>query len=76
MGEMYKQLDKYGCNKTASRFVVPVCTAMKGDGPAIFITAACVFLTQQAGVPTDASKFVFIMLVCDQPSLISFNFTL
>lgn len=68
MGEMYKQLDNYGCNKLASRFVVPVTAAMKGDGPAIFISAACVFLTQQTGVLMDASKYIFIMLVRTQLS--------
>ena len=61
MAEMYAGLDTYGCNKLASRFVVPVCAAMKGDGPAIFITAACMFVTQQSNVQVDAGKAIFIM---------------
>ncbi len=61
MAEMYAGLDKYGCNKLASRFVVPVCAAMKGDGPAIFITSACMFVAQQTGMEIDAGKVIFIM---------------
>ncbi len=61
MAEMYAGLDKYGCNEMASRFVVPVCAAMKGDGPAIFITSACMFVAQQSGLTIDAGKVIFIM---------------
>nr|CUU98492.1 hypothetical transcript [Hymenolepis microstoma] len=60
MGEMYAGLDKYGTSKLVSRFVVPVCSAMKGDGPAVFIASACVFVAQQTGVGLDAGKIIFI----------------
>ncbi|VDD77844.1 unnamed protein product [Mesocestoides corti] len=69
MAEMYSGLDKYGCNTMASRFVVPVCAVMKGDGPAIFITAACVYVTEQAGVEIDAGKVIFIILLTFSASL-------
>lgn len=61
VGEMYKQLDKYGCKEMASRFVVPVSLALKADSPAVFISAACMFIVQQSGVEMDASKVIFIM---------------
>uniref|UniRef100_A0A0R3SYC1 Amino acid transporter n=1 Tax=Hymenolepis diminuta TaxID=6216 RepID=A0A0R3SYC1_HYMDI len=64
MGEMYIELDRYGCNKLASRFVLPVCLVIKGDGPAIFISAACMFVVQQTGFEIDSSKVIFIVDRC------------
>ena len=61
MGEMYIGLDKYGCSETVSRFVVPVATAMKGDGPAVFITSSCIFVAEQAGVEINLGTFILIM---------------
>ncbi|VDL58727.1 unnamed protein product [Hymenolepis diminuta] len=61
MSEMYLGLDNYGTSKLTSRFVVPVCSALKGDGPAVFIASACVFVAQQMGVELDAAKIIFIM---------------
>ncbi|VDL64248.1 unnamed protein product, partial [Hymenolepis diminuta] len=61
MGEMYNELDRYGCNKLASRFVLFVCLVIKGDGPAIFISAVCIFVVQQTGFEIDFSKVIFIV---------------
>ncbi|KAM7541628.1 hypothetical protein Aperf_G00000034233 [Anoplocephala perfoliata] len=63
IGEMYKQLDKYGCKEMVYRFLLPVTVAMKNDGPAIFISSACIFVVQQSHVEVDASKIVFIILL-------------
>ncbi|KAM3182434.1 hypothetical protein ACTXT7_012387 [Hymenolepis weldensis] len=61
MSEMYLGFDSYGTNKLTSRFVVPVCSALKGDGPAVFIASACVFVAQQMGVELDAGNIIFII---------------
>ena len=60
IGEIYTGLDKYGCCKIVSRFVIPISAAMKGDGPAIFITSACIFVAQQLGAHVDVGKVIFI----------------
>ncbi|KAM7540668.1 hypothetical protein Aperf_G00000034250 [Anoplocephala perfoliata] len=65
IGEMYKQLDKYGCKEIAFRFVLPVTCVMKADSPAIFISVACMFIVQQSRVEMDASKIIFIMWNCN-----------
>ncbi|KAM7540837.1 hypothetical protein Aperf_G00000034217 [Anoplocephala perfoliata] len=63
IGEMYKQSDRYGYKKIVTRFVIPLEIAMKGDGPAIFISAACMFIVQQSHIEADASKVIFIILL-------------
>uniref|UniRef100_A0A0R3SYT6 Amino acid transporter n=1 Tax=Hymenolepis diminuta TaxID=6216 RepID=A0A0R3SYT6_HYMDI len=54
---------RYRCNKLASRFVLLMCLALKGDGPAIFFSVACMFIAQQSGVEINASKIIFIILL-------------
>nr|VZI11300.1 unnamed protein product [Spirometra erinaceieuropaei] len=61
VGEAYEALDKYGVKQTVSRFTTPLCAVMKGDGPAVFITASCLFLAQQAKVQLSVGQ-VFIVL--------------
>ncbi|BHF62207.1 hypothetical protein SprV_0100518800 [Sparganum proliferum] len=61
VGEAYEALDKYGVKQTVSRFTTPLCAVMKGDGPAVFITASCLFLAQQEKVHLSVGQ-VFIVL--------------
>ncbi|KAM7539780.1 hypothetical protein Aperf_G00000034202 [Anoplocephala perfoliata] len=69
IGEMYVGSDAYGCDKMISRLLIPIGVAMKGDGPAVFIASACVFIAQQTGVELDAGKVILIILLTFVSSL-------
>ncbi|VDN49912.1 unnamed protein product [Dibothriocephalus latus] len=58
---MYDGLDRYGVIPLISRFTTPLCSAMKGDGPAIFITSAVLFVAQQAHVALDVGQVLVVL---------------
>lgn len=44
--EMFQGCDNFGISESISRFVCPITSALKADGPAVFISCACMFVTQ------------------------------
>ncbi|KAL5971597.1 Excitatory amino acid transporter 3 [Taenia solium] len=44
--EMFEGCDEFGIRKEISRFFCPIATTMKSDGPAVFISSACIFVAQ------------------------------
>lgn len=49
---MFEGCDNYGIDRKISRFVCPISSALKADGPAVFVSSACMFVaqTQPGGV--------------------------
>nr|VZI16240.1 unnamed protein product [Spirometra erinaceieuropaei] len=69
IGEMYDGLDRYGVSPLISRFTTPLCSAMKGDGPAIFITSAVLFVAQQADANLDVGQVLVVLFLTFASSL-------
>ncbi|EUB63648.1 Excitatory amino acid transporter [Echinococcus granulosus] len=44
--EMFQGCDEFDIRPEISRFFCPIATTMKSDGPAIFISCACMFVAQ------------------------------
>uniref|UniRef100_A0A5K3ERW8 Amino acid transporter n=2 Tax=Mesocestoides corti TaxID=53468 RepID=A0A5K3ERW8_MESCO len=61
--EMLQGCDDYGIRPAISRFVCPIATAMKSDGPAVFISCACMFVAQMELSPVPATTVVVIWLL-------------
>ncbi len=43
---MYQGCDNYGIDVEISRFICPLATTLKADGPAIFISVSAMFVAQ------------------------------
>uniref|UniRef100_A0A0X3QD98 Amino acid transporter n=3 Tax=Schistocephalus solidus TaxID=70667 RepID=A0A0X3QD98_SCHSO len=69
IGEIYDGLDRYGVSPLISRFTTPLCSAMKGDGPAIFITSSVLFVAQQAKYNLDLGQVLLVLFLTFASSL-------
>ncbi|KAM7539872.1 hypothetical protein Aperf_G00000030061 [Anoplocephala perfoliata] len=61
--EMFEGCDEYGIQKLISRFVCPLATTLKSDGPAIFISCSCMFVAQMELGTVPATTIVVIWLL-------------
>ncbi|VDN99574.1 unnamed protein product [Rodentolepis nana] len=61
--EMFEGCDEYGIRKEISRFFCPITTTMKSDGPAVFISCACMFVSQMELGTVPATTVVVIWLL-------------
>ena len=61
---MFVGCDEFGIPQEISRFVCPIATTMKSDGPAVFISCACMFVAQMEMTDVSASTIVVIWYVC------------
>nr|CDS34454.1 excitatory amino acid transporter 2 [Hymenolepis microstoma] len=61
--EMFEGCDEYGIRKEISRFFCPITTTMKSDGPAVFISCACIFVAQMELGTVPATTVVVIWLL-------------
>lgn len=62
--ELYEACDRYGISNRVSRFVIPFAASLKGDGSAVYVTTAVVFIAQLSGVSINAGSAAIIMQVC------------
>ena len=72
--EMFQACDKHHVDKRVSRFVIPFCVTLNGDGSAIFITSAAIFLSQTSGIDLDGGKIMmigYISIICVQYNYVS-----
>ena len=60
---MFIGCDEFGIRREISRFFCPIATTMKADGPAVFISSACIFLAQMEMTNVPASTVVVIWYV-------------
>ncbi len=58
--EMFQGCDNFGISEAVSRFVCPIASAMKSDGPAVFISCACMFIAQMEMTDVPVSTAVVI----------------
>ncbi|VUZ46044.1 unnamed protein product [Hymenolepis diminuta] len=61
--EMFEGCDEYGIRKEISRFVCPIATTMKSDGPAVFISCSCMFVAQMELSTVPPTTVVVIWLL-------------
>lgn len=62
--EMFEGCDEFGIRKEISRFFCPIATTMKSDGPAVFISSACMFVAQLELKTVPPTTVVVIWYVC------------
>ncbi|BHF60150.1 hypothetical protein SprV_0100311200 [Sparganum proliferum] len=58
--EMFEGCDQWGVDQSISRFSCPLMTALKADGPAVFISSAAVFVAQTETELPSAGTLVVI----------------
>ncbi|VDM20515.1 unnamed protein product [Hydatigera taeniaeformis] len=61
--EMFQGCDEFGIRLKISRFFCPIATTMKSDGPAVFISSACVFVAQMELTTVPPTTIVVIWLL-------------
>nr|VZI37213.1 unnamed protein product [Spirometra erinaceieuropaei] len=67
--EMFEGCDQYGVDQSISRFSCPLMTALKADGPAVFISSAAVFVAQTETELPSAGTLVVIWLLTSVSAL-------
>ncbi|KAM7540764.1 hypothetical protein Aperf_G00000030039 [Anoplocephala perfoliata] len=67
--EMFEGCDEYGVQKVISRFVCPLATTLKSDGPAVFISCSCMFVSQMELGTVPATTIVVIWLLTSVSAL-------
>ncbi|VDK78370.1 unnamed protein product [Dibothriocephalus latus] len=63
LAEMFDGCDQYGVDQSISRFACPLMTALKADGPAVFISSAAVFVAQTESAGSSPGTLVIIWIL-------------